>query len=156
MWVRVVAFLLLVATACYLSWWVWKSALRQRRRERWPRATGTVLEQRMRERGNSILLEYLVAYEFEGVDYQRVCSDWEPGGYTIPYRSSTRFRGLMQKRLDAYPQGGPIALMIDPGDPGKAYYRRGWTWPLTAMAVAVSLVFLGLVALLTPVIFQAP
>jgi len=158
MWVQVAGFLLLVLTAAYLSWQVWKSALRQRRRERWPEVTGKVLEQRMREERDAIHLEYLVAYEVEGIDFQRVCTDWSPRGHTIPEtdRSGTRFRDLMQKRLDAYPQGAAIPLLVNPGNPGKAYYRRGRTWPLTAMAVVVTAAFVVLVVLLAPVIFQPP
>jgi hypothetical protein len=62
----------------------------------------------------------------------------------------------MQKRLDAYPEGGPIPLMLNPADPAKAFYRRGPKWPLTAVAVVVSVIFLVLVAMLTPVIFVWP
>lgn len=156
MWVQVAGFLLLLFTAGYLSWQAWKPALRQRGRERWPRATGTVLEQRMRQQGNSIHLEYLVAYEFDGTDFQRLCTDWVPGSYTIPDEDQVGFRELMQRRLDAYPRGGPIPLMLKPDDPGKAYYRRGRAWPLTALAVVVSIAFIVLVAMLTPVIFQRP
>ena len=62
----------------------------------------------------------------------------------------------MRKRLDLYEAGDAIALMVNPDNPRKAYYRRGRTWPLTAAAVVVTLAFVALVAVLTPVIFQPP
>lgn len=77
-WVTVGGFLLLCGTAYILSSWVWKSALRQRRRLRWPRVRGKVLEHRMRREGSGTYLEYLVAYEVEGEAMQRVARDWSP------------------------------------------------------------------------------
>ena len=153
-WVTIGAFLLLCGTAIFLSWPIWRSALRQRRRERWPKVIGKVLEHRMRRQGDTVFLEYLAAYEYGGVDYQRAATDWSPGGYS--YLNEVQFHELMQKRLDAYPVGGPIPLMLNPDDPAKAVYRRGRVWPLTAVAVVVSAIFLVLVAMLTPVIFVWP
>lgn len=57
MWVQVAGFLLLCFTAAFLSWPIWKAALRQRRRERWPKVTGTVLEQRMTRESRGITLD---------------------------------------------------------------------------------------------------
>ena len=158
MWVRVAGFLLLLFTAGYLSWTVWKSALRQRRRERWPKVTGTVLEQRMTSAGNGITLDYLVSYELDGEAFQVLCSDWSPGAYTGPEERHGQgsFDELMRKRLDLYKVGDPIPLMVNPENRRKAFYKRGRSWPLTAVAIVVTLAFLALVAMLTPVIFQAP
>jgi hypothetical protein len=154
MWVRVAGFLLLCFTAGFLAWPIWKAAVRQRRRERWPRVTGKVLEQRMREDGDSIHLEYLVFYEYAGESWQRVCRDWRGGRYT---RSPERdLQQLLKRRLEHFPVDSDIALMLNPDDPGAAFYRRGWTWPLFTIAVVVTLVFLALIAALAPVIFQAP
>lgn len=158
MWVQVAGFLLLCLTACFLSWQVWKPALRQRRRERWPKVTGKVLEQRMTRSGRGVTLDYLVSYEFEGEAFQLICSDWSPGVYTGPAESHNRgsFDERMRKRLDLYKEGDPIPLIVNPANPRKAFYKRGRAWPLTAAAVAVTLCFAALVAALTPVIFQAP
>ena len=158
MWVKVAGFLLLCFTAGYLSWQAWKSALRQRRRERWPHVTGKVLEQRMTKSQQGTKLDYLVAYEHGGESFQVLASDWNPGLYTGPAESHslTDFEETMRKSLDLYKVGDAIALMVNPGDQRKAFYKRGRTWPLTAMAVVVTLVFLALIAVLTPVIFQAP
>ena len=153
-WLTIGAFLLLCGTAIFLSWPIWRSAMRQRRRERWPKVIGKVLEHRMRRQGDTVFLEYLAEYDHGGVDYQRVCSDWSPGGYT--YLNEVQFHELMKKRLDAYPEGGPIPLMLNPADPARAFYRRGFTWPLTPLAIVVSAIFLALVAMLTPVIFVWP
>ena len=153
-WLTIAAFLLLCGTAIILSSWVWKSAIRQRRRLCWPRVVGKVLERRMRRDGTSVFLEYLVAYEYGGLDYQRTCSDWSPGGYT--YQNEVDFLALMRKRLDTYPEGGPIPLMLNPDDPGHARDRRGITWPLMPLAILVTAVFIALVAMLTPVIFVWP
>jgi hypothetical protein len=157
-WITVGAFLLLCGTALYLSSWVWKSALRQRRRLRWPRVTGKVVEQRMREGGAGIHLEYLVAYEVDGQPMQRVARDWSPGAYTGPEERHGlgEFEKLMRKRLEAFPQGGDIELLVHPEDPGRVFYRRGLTWPLVPLAIMVTLAFAALVAVLAPVIFVAP
>lgn len=158
MWVQVAGFLLLCFTAAFLSWNVWKSALRQRRRDRWPKVTGTVLEQRMAREARGVTLGYLVSYEMEGERFQVVCNDWSPGAYTGPEEDhgETSFEELMRKRLDLYKVGDPIPLMVNPANPRKAFYKRGRTWPIMAVAVAVTLCFIALVAALTPVIFQAP
>jgi hypothetical protein len=154
MWVQVFGFALLCLTAAFLAWPIWKAALRQRRRERWPRVTGKVLEQRMREDHNSIYLEYLVSYEYGGETWQRVCRDSRGGRYTPKPRLS--FRQSMKRMLELFPVQGDIELMLNPDDPGTAYYRRGWRWPLFTIAVVATLAFLALIATLTPVIFQAP
>ena len=159
MWVQVAGFLLLLFTACFLSWQVWKSALRQRRRDRWPRVTGKVLAQRMTQHGSrGLTLDYLVSYEYEEESFQGLASDWSPGVYSGPEESYNqgRFEQQMRQRLDLYKQGDAIPLLVNPNNPQKAFYKRGRTWPLTALAALVTLVFLGLVAMLTPVIFQAP
>jgi hypothetical protein len=156
MWVQLAGFALLCLTAGYLASRIWKAALRQRRRERWPKVLGTVLEQRMTAAGNGITLDYLVSFEHEGEPYQVLCKDWSPGTYTRPARGESHFQRLMRERLDKYKAGDRIPLMVNPADPHKAFYRRGWTLPMTAIAVAVTLVFLALIAALTPVIFQAP
>lgn len=158
MWIKVAGFLLLCFTAGYLSWQVWKSALRQRRRERWPKVTGKVHEQRMTRTQRGTKLDYLVSYEYGTESFQVLCSDWSPGLYTGPAEthSLTDFEETLRRRLDLYRVGDPIALMVSPDDPRKAFYKRGRTWPLTAVAVVVTAAFLVLVAMLTPVIFQAP
>ena len=158
MWLQVAGFLLLCFTAGYLSWQVWKSALRQRRRESWPKVTGKVIEQRMKETSRGRSLDYLVSYEHGGETFQVACTDWSPGLYTGPEEThgQAAFEESMRKRLDAYKAGDPIPLMVNPDNPRKAFYKRGRTWPLTALAVAVTVVFVVLVAMLTPVIFQAP
>lgn len=158
MWVQVAGFLLLCFTAAFLSWPIWKAAFRQRRRERWPKVTGTVLEQRMTREGRGIALDYLVSYELEGEPFQVLCKDWSPGVYTGPAEDDGQgaFDELMRKRLDLYKVGGTIPLMVNPANPRKAFYKRGRTWPLTAAAVTVTLCFAALIAALTPVIFQAP
>lgn len=102
-WLTIGAFLLLCGTAIFLSWRPWKSALRQRRLERWPKVGGKVLEHRVRRQGDTVFLEYLTAYEYGGVDYQRAATDWSPGGYSDT--NEVQFQQLMQKRLDAYPVG---------------------------------------------------
>ena len=157
-WVTVGAFLLLCGTAIFLSSRVWKSALRQRRRLRWPRVQGKVLEQRLRRDGRGTRLEYLVTYEIAGERMQRTAADWVPGLYTGPSESHgwEAFEQSMRKRLAVYPVGGDIELLVDPDDPGRVFYRRGFTWPLLPLAVLVTAVFIALVALLTPVIFVAP
>lgn len=158
MWVRVVGFLLLCLTAAFLTWPIWKAALRQRRRDRWPRVTGTVLEQRMTRAGNGITLDYLVSYELDGEPFQVLCKDWSPGNYTgaAERHGDDDFERLMRERLDLYKVGAPIPLMVNPDNPRKAFYKRGWIWPMTAIAVVVTLIFLALIAALTPVIFQDP
>src|SRR5690349_10628959 len=83
-WLTVGAFILLVGTAAFLSSLVWKSALRQRRRLRWARVQGKVLEHRMPRDGAGTRLEYLVAYEIDGQPMQRVARDWVPGAYSGP------------------------------------------------------------------------
>jgi len=152
MWVRVAGFLLLLFTAAFLSWPIWKAALRQRRRERWPKVTGKVLEQRKNRNGNDITLNYLVSYEHGGEAFQVLASDWSPGAYTAVNES--HFHELMQERLDLYKVGDPIPLMVNPDNPHKAFYRRGWTWPMTAIAVVVTLIFLAFIVVLTPIIFE--
>ena len=154
MWVQVLAVALLCLTAAFLTWPIWKAALRQRRRLHWPRVTGKVLEQRMREDANSVHLEYLVAYEYAGDSWQRVCRDWHGGRYTRSQR--TDLQQLRKRMLEHFPVGSDIELTLNPDDPGSVYYRRGWTWPLFTIAVVVTLVFLALIAALAPVIFQAP
>lgn len=158
MWVQVAGFLILCFTAGLLSWQVWKPALRQRRRERWPKVTGMVLEQRMSHESRGVTLDYLVKYEIGGEPIQVLCRDLSPGIYTGPEErhGETAFQDLMRKRLDLYKVGDAIALMVDPSEPGKAYYKRGRTWPLMPVAIVVTLVLAALVAALTPVIFQAP
>lgn len=157
-WVTVGAFLLLCGTAILLSSWVWKSALRQRRRLAWPRVRGKVLEHRMRRDGKGTHLEYLVAYEVGGEKMQRTARDWAPGAYTGPSEGDgwSDFEKLMRKRLAAYPEGGDIELLVHPDDKDKVFYRRGMTWPLLPLAILVTAVFIALVALLAPVIFVAP
>jgi hypothetical protein len=157
-WVTVGGFLLLCGTAILLSSWVWKSALRQRRRLGWPRVKGKVVEQRMRREGAGTHLEYLVAYEVAGEAMQRVARDWAPGAYTGPSEDHSQgdFAETMQKRLDAYAKGSEIELLVDPHDAGRVFYRRGKTWSLIPLAVVVSAVFVALVVFLTPVIFVAP
>jgi hypothetical protein len=154
MWVRVAGFLLLLFTAAFLTWPIWKAAMRQRRRERWPKVTGKVLEQRKTRSGSGLTLDYLVSYEHGGETFQVLASDWSPGEYTGPNEGD--FNELMQERLDKYRVGEPIPLMVNPDNPRKAYYKRGWTWPMTAIAVVVTLIFLGFIVVLTPVIFQPP
>ncbi len=158
MWVQVAGFLLLCSTAAFLSWRIWKAALRQRRRDRWPKVTGTVLEQRMEQESRGITLGYLVSYELGGESFEVVCSDWSPGLYTGPEESHNQgaFDRSMRERLDLYKVGDAIPLMVNPSNPRKAFYKRGWTWPLTAIAIAATLAFVALVAALTPVIFQPP
>ena len=158
MWVQVAGFLLLLFTAVLLSWPIWKAALRQRRRDRWPKVTGTVLEQRKTRARNGIKLDYLVRYEIEGEEFQVLCTDWSPGTHTGPGEghSQSDFDESMRKHLDLYKVGDPIPLMVNPDNPRKAFYKRGWTWPMTTIAVVVSLIFIALIAMLTPVIFQAP
>ena len=158
MWVQVAGFLLLCFTAAFLSCRIWKAAFRQRRRDRWPKVTGTVLEQRMTSASNGITLDYLVSYELEGESFQVLCSDWSPGIYTGPEQRHGQgaFDELMRKRLDLYKVGDPIPLMVNPENRRKAFYKRGWTWPMTTIAALVSLIFLALIAMLTPVIFQPP
>ena len=158
MWIQVGGFLLLCFTAGFLSWQVWKSALRQRRRGRWPRVIGKVVEQRMTTSARGTSLDYLVGYEHGGESFQVVCSDWSPGLYTGPGESHGQlgFEEAMRKRLDLYKAGDAIPLMVNPDNPRKAFYKRGWTWPLTGTAVVVTLAFIVLVAMLAPVIFQAP
>lgn len=156
--VQVAAFLLLCFAAAFLTWPIVKAALRQRRREAWPKVTGTVIEQRRREEERGIHLEYLVSYEYDGEPVETIARDWSPGVYTGPEETHglTAFREAMQKRLDLYTAGAPIPLMVNPSDPAKAFYRRGRTWPLFAIAAVVALVFVGLIAALTPVIFEGP
>ena len=158
MWVQVAGFLLLCFTACFLTWPIWKAAGRQRRRERWPQVTGTVLEQRMTPVRGGITLDYLVSYDFDGEPFRVLCTDWSPGVYTGAGESHGRgkFDELMRKRLDLYKVGDPIPLMVNPANPRNAFYKRGRSWPLTAAAVAVTLCFAALIAALTPVIFQGP
>ena len=158
MWVKVAGFLLLCFTAAFLSWPIWKAALRQRRRERWPKVVGTVVEQRMTRAGNGITLDYLVRYDHEGEPFQVLCKDWSPGTYmgASERHGDDDFDRLMRERLDLYKVGAPIPLMVNPDNPRKAFYKRGWIWPMTAIAVVVTLVFLALIAMLTPVIFQPP
>ena len=158
MWVQVAGFLLLCFTAAFLSWPIWKAAFRQRRRERWPKVTGTVLEQRMTREGRGLTLDYLVSYEIDGEPFQVLCKDRSPGTYTRPDEDhgETTFEELMRKRLDLYKVGDPIPLMVNPANPRKAFYQRGRTWPLMATAVVVTMCFVLLVASLTPVIFQPP
>lgn len=157
-WVTVGAFLLLCGTVIILSSWVWKSALRQRRRLRWPRVTGKVIEHRMPRDGPRVRLEYLVTYEIEGEAMRCVAKDWIPGAYSRPREThaGSGFEELMRKRLAAYPEGGPIELLVDPDNPRRVFYRRGITWPLLPLAVLVTAVLLALLAALTPVIFVAP
>ena len=152
--VQAAAFALLCLAAAFLAWPIWKAAGVQRRRERWPRVTGKVLEQRMRAEGNSVHLEYLVSYEYAGEAWQRVCRDWRGGRYARSVKTGAQ--QLLRRRLEQFPVGSDIELMLHPDDPGAAYYRRGWTWPLTAIAVVATLAFLALIAALAPVIFQAP
>jgi len=154
MWVRVAGFLILLFTAVFLTWPIWKAALRQRRRERWPKVTGKVPEQRQTRSGNDITLGYLVSYEHGGETFQVLARDWCPGAYTA--LNESHFHELMQERLDLYKVGEPIALMLNPDSPGKAFYKRGWTWPMTTLAVVVTFIFIGFIVVLTPVIFQPP
>ena len=158
MWVKVAGFLLLCFTAAFLSWPIWKAAFRQRRRDRWPKVVGTVLEQRMTPSGNGITLDYLVSYELGGETFQVLCKDWSPGNYTgaSERHGDGDFQRLMRERLDKHKVGEAIPLMINPDNPRKAFYKRGWTWPMTTIAVVVTLAFIALVAALTPVIFQQP
>ena len=106
--------------------------------------------------GNGITLDYLVSYEHDGEPFQVLCKDWSPGVYTGAREEGVDFDRLMRERLDLYKVGAPIPLMLNPDNPRKAFYRRGWTWPMTAIAVVVTLVFVALIALLAPVIFEAP
>jgi hypothetical protein len=158
MWVQVAGFLLLCLTAAFLSWPIWKAALRQRRRDRWPKVVGTVLEQRMTRAGNGITLDYLVRYEHGGETFTVLARDWSPGAYTgaAERHGGADFDRLMRERLDLHKVGGPIALMVNPDSPRRAFYKRGRTWPMTAIAVVVSAAFIALIAALTPVIFQQP
>jgi hypothetical protein len=157
MWVQVLGFLLLCSTAAFLSWQLWKPALRQRRRERWPKVTGTVLEQRISPESRGVTLDYLVRYELGGETLEVLCRDWSAGIYTGPEErhGEPAFESLMRERLALYAVAGPIALIVNPANPREAFYKRGRTWPLTAIAIVVTLVLAVLVAVLAPVIFQA-
>ena len=109
----------------------------------------------MTRAGNGMTLDYLVSYEHAGESFTVLCKDWSPGTYNGD-EGDVDFRRLMQERLDLHKVGQPIALMINPDNPRKAFYKRGWIWPMTALASVVTLVFVALIVLLTPVIFQPP
>jgi hypothetical protein len=119
MWVQVLGFALLCLTAAFLTWPIWKAALRQRRRERWPRVTGKVLEQRMRDQGNRIYLEYLVAYDYDGEAMQRTCRDWRGCWYTRD--PDTGAREYLQGMLDLFKAGDDIELTVNPDAPGTVF-----------------------------------
>lgn len=154
--IQYAAFVLLCLAVLFLLWAPWKSALRQRRREAWPRVTGKVLEQRMTRDGAYVTLDYRAEYTHAGRAFDGVCRDWRPGSYAVPEPGEQNSERLMRERLDLFKVGDPIELLVNPANPAEAYYKRGRTWPLLAAAIAATVLLLALVAMLAPVILTRP